>query len=124
MTGGPIVHLTDERATARGCRRSLCRMLRRTGPGDVFFLYLGGHGLPYRFCAYDDEDDENEDEDKNGLCGSSSHWRFEDVVSDLESGFRGEAVWTFVDCCYSGEARIEITSRIRGGDDCRFATLI
>lgn len=79
-----IVSLQDANATkskAESCLKDLCE---KTFEGDSLIFYYGGHGKKSLFCT------------------EQEPWYHTEVLSVIESKFRGSFVLIVADCCYSG----------------------
>jgi hypothetical protein len=89
-----IVLLQDSKASLQGIRASYARLLEQTRPGDLLVVYYAGHGCRdeqtgFYMVPYDGNDYE-------------SLWSVDQLLSQTESGFRGDNVLVMADCCHSG----------------------
>lgn len=90
-----IVYLKDKAATKSAIESSLVSILKKTSPGDLFFLYYCGHGYKtddgaLYFANYDAGDLD------------SSHWSARSIIKTIERYFKGSRAFLTADCCQSG----------------------
>lgn len=90
-----LVFLRDEMASLASVRASFRELLARTGPGDTLMVYYTGHGseptagVPTQFLTYDYD-------------GGDTSWGVDEIVREVEAGFRGGRVFLLADACYTG----------------------
>ena len=92
-----ILVYKDSQAKLADLKADLRSFAARGKPGDLFFFYYAGHG----------------DREKPGITylipfdGKSADvagtaWSVDDILEELESGFKGSWVLLAADCCHSG----------------------
>lgn len=90
-----LVFLRDDMASLASIRASFRELLARTQPGDNLLVYYTGHGseptaqFPTQFLTYDYD-------------GGDTSWGVDEIVREVEAGFRGGRVFLLADACYTG----------------------
>lgn len=102
-----IVSLKDRQATLAGIKASLDKLLKKTRPGDLLWIYYAGHGAKTEdgrgfFIPYDSKDSLDK-----------TAWSVESIFAAVEKGFRGSHVFLTADCCYSGALGVAAMKRGR-----------
>jgi hypothetical protein len=94
VPGSQIVYLQDRAATTRAVRSTLTRVLARTRPGDMLFVYYCGHGF---------EDDDGVPLFATWDAGAGSPgWPMADLPQQIAREFHGAHVLLAADACLSG----------------------
>ncbi|MBV5322252.1 MAG: caspase family protein [Ilumatobacteraceae bacterium] len=96
-----IAMIADRDATRRNIRKHLRDVLRQTQPGDFLWFSYQGHGdkrpnSGMFLVPYDTDGSTNKSERETA-------YKLSDLLSDIESDFRGSHVLLSGDCCHSGQ---------------------
>lgn len=74
----------DDDTTTENCREQFITLLTKTRLSTTLVFYYGRHGIA------------------SGFKTQGSIWRYNEVISLIESHFRGDRVLLLLDCCASG----------------------
>jgi uncharacterized caspase-like protein len=96
--------IADRDATRRNIRKHLRDVLRQTQPGDFLWFSYQGHGdkrpnSGMFLVPYDTDGSTNKSERETA-------YKLSDLLSDIESDFRGSHVLLSGDCCHSGQMAV------------------
>lgn len=81
-----IVFLRDEEATRDNCRNGLKQLISRAAPGDFLLFFMHSHGGKGVICTYQ----------------QGEAWRFDELIDEIETGFRGSRACVCIAACHSG----------------------
>jgi len=100
-----ILLLIDGEATRAGIASGFAWLEERSGPGDLIFIYLAGHGMGVVDLDGDEADGDGVDEcvlPSDAVLLDPASYLLDDDLGKMIAGLRAGAVSLFLDSCYSG----------------------
>ena len=103
VPAGNVQLLLDEKATVLNIKAAIAKAVKDASKGSTLIIYYAGHGWAagndYCFAAFE------VDPNKKGTA-----WSLREMGETLAREFKGNRVFLWADCCFSGGLKVVVES--------------